>query len=133
MAKVNEKVKEQEILDMMKRNGYSREEAEEIWNWDNSDEETEETKKASEEWKKMSRTAHDARTIKPNGEKRKAPTRAENPTKQNIINALFEALEFLDGASEIEITNKEKYIHFSMNGNKYEINLIQKRPPKVGK
>lgn len=133
MAKrVNEQERENEILDMMKRNGYTREEAEELWAWDNSDEETEETAEAAKNWKAMSRTGHDSRTIKNPGEtKEKKPrVRTPNETKRLIIENLKESIEFLEGATNIEVTNIEKYITFEMNGEKYEINLIQKRKPK---
>lgn len=132
MARINENQREQEILDMMKRNGYSRKEAEEIWEWDNSDEETEETAEAAKNWKAMSRTAHDSRTIKSPGEtkEKRQRVRTPNETKRTIIDSIKECLEFLEGAENIIVTNIEKYISFEMNGEKYEVNLIQKRKPK---
>lgn len=133
MAKaINQSQREAEILDMMSRNGYTREEAEELWDWDNSDEETEETAEAAKNWKAMSRTAHDARTVKTPGQKKEKKPRERTPnmTKRDIIDCLKEAVEFLEGASNVVITNIEKYITFDMNGEKYEINLIQKRKPK---
>ena len=75
---------------------------------------------------------------------RKAPTvykldntegkrsRKENPTKGSII---AELAKFLIEASEnacenVEITNKERQIAFSISGNQYELTLVQKRKPK---
>lgn len=131
--KINENQHEAEILDMMSRNGYTRQEAEELWEWDNSDSETEETAEAAKNWKAMSRTAHGARTIKLPGEKteKQKRERKPNPTKRDIIDALKESIEFLEGTSNVEVTNIEKYITFEMGGEKYEINLIQKRKPKT--
>lgn len=75
---------------------------------------------------------------------RKAPTvykldnaegkrsRKENPTKASII---AEIAKFLTETSEnacenVEITNKERQIAFSISGNRYELTLVQKRKPK---
>ena len=75
---------------------------------------------------------------------RKAPTvykldnadgkrsRKENPTKAGII---AEIAKFLEENSEnacenVEITNKERQIAFSISGNRYELTLVQKRKPK---
>lgn len=71
---------------------------------------------------------------------RKAPTvydfskreRKANPTKSGIIS---EIAEFLTEKSEfqtenIEITNKERQISFSIADEKFELTLVQKRKPK---
>lgn len=75
---------------------------------------------------------------------RKAPTvykldnengkrsRKENPTKAAII---AEIAKFLTETSEnavenLEITNKERQITFSIADNQYELTLVQKRKPK---
>lgn len=76
---------------------------------------------------------------------RKAPTvykldneggkrsRKENPTKAGII---AELAKFLEEQSEnacvnIEITNKERQIAFTIGENNYELTLVQKRKPKA--
>lgn len=76
---------------------------------------------------------------------RKAPTvykldneggkrsRKENPTKAGII---AELAKFLEEQSEnacinIEITNKERQIAFTIGENNYELTLVQKRKPKT--
>lgn len=71
---------------------------------------------------------------------RKAPTvynftqrkRKENPTKASIIAELADFLkEHSENACEnVEVTNKERQIAFSIGDNKYELTLVQKRAPK---
>ena len=58
--------------------------------------------------------------------------RKENPTKGAIIAELAKFLtENSENACEnVEITNKERQIAFSISGNNYELTLVQKRPPK---
>jgi single-stranded DNA-specific DHH superfamily exonuclease len=58
--------------------------------------------------------------------------RAENPTKSGIISEIAEYLkENCSFACEnVEITNKERQIAFSVGENKYEFTLVQKRTPK---
>ena len=59
--------------------------------------------------------------------------RKENPTKVLIIAELFkffsENAEI--SAENLEILNKERQISFSINSEKYELTLIQKRKPKA--
>lgn len=74
--------------------------------------------------------------------KRKAPTvynfdtsnkkRKENPTKSGIIS---EIAKFLQEQSEnacenVNITNPERQIAFTIGENSYELTLVQKRKPK---
>ena len=58
--------------------------------------------------------------------------RKENPTKAGIIAELAEFLkENSENACEnVEITNKERMIKFSVSGQIYELTLVQKRAPK---
>lgn len=58
--------------------------------------------------------------------------RKENPTKAGII---AEIAKFLQETSEnavknLEITNKERQIRFTIGENTYELTLVQKRKPK---
>lgn len=58
--------------------------------------------------------------------------RKENPTKQGVITELA---EFLQNQSEnavkdLEITNKERQIAFSIGSNRFELTLVQKRASK---
>lgn len=129
--KIDESKREKEILDMMSRNGYTREEAEDIWLWDNDETiETEETAEAAKNWKAISRTAHDSRTIKNPGEKKEKQKRERTPNdiKRDLINAFKECLEFFDGVTNIEVTNVEKYITFVGPDKKhYTLNLVWNR------
>lgn len=58
--------------------------------------------------------------------------RKANPTKQNIIAELAKFLmEQSENACEnVEITNKERQIAFTIGENNYELTLVQKRKPK---
>ena len=62
----------------------------------------------------------------------KPRARKENPTKASLIEELFKFLtENSENACEnVEITNKEQKIFFSIGENNYEITLTQKRKPK---
>lgn len=59
--------------------------------------------------------------------------RKENPTKTLIIAELFkffsENAEI--SAENLKILNKERQISFSINSEKYELTLVQKRNPKA--
>ena len=59
--------------------------------------------------------------------------RKENPTKALIIAELFKFLgENAEiSAENLEILNKERQISFSINSEKYELTLVQKRKPKA--
>ena len=58
--------------------------------------------------------------------------RKENPTKGNFIALLATILvknpDF--GAENVEITNKERQITFTIGDNSFELTLVQKRKPK---
>ena len=58
--------------------------------------------------------------------------RKENPTKADIISAIFEYLPHLESVlcENVEILNKERQISFTVGENKYELTLTQKRKPK---
>lgn len=53
--------------------------------------------------------------------------RKENPTKALIIAEIFNKLTEIEGISQLKVENKEKLVTFSLNGNEYKIDLIQKR------
>ena len=69
---------------------------------------------------------------------RKTPTKAEpkkrkeNPTKSAIITeiAKFLAENSENACENVEITNAERQIAFSIGENSYEFTLVQKRKPK---
>ena len=58
--------------------------------------------------------------------------RKENPTKQGIITELAEFLQNQseNAVADLEITNKERQIAFSIGSNRFELTLVQKRAPK---
>lgn len=74
---------------------------------------------------------------------RKAPTvynfdttnrkRKENPTKAGIIAELAKFLEERseNACKDVNITNKERQIAFTVGDNAYELTLVQKRKPKA--
>lgn len=69
---------------------------------------------------------------------RKTPTvynfnkreRKQNPTKAGIISYLAESLAEFEGISNLNITNKERLITFSFNGENFDLTLVQKRKKK---
>ena len=85
---------------------------------------TEKTKKTEEKSKKNSPTAYNFDTS--------TKKRKENPTKANIIALLATILTENDdfSAENVEITNKERQIAFSVGENAFELTLVQKRKPK---
>lgn len=58
--------------------------------------------------------------------------RKENPTKAEIIATVAKFLEEQGeiAVENLEITNKERQIAFSVGENKFEFTLVQKRAPK---
>ena len=54
----------------------------------------------------------------------------ENPTKEMIIAEINKCIAALDGATNVVIENKGKLITFDMAGERFKIDLIQKRKPK---
>ena len=87
----------------------------------NSDEKK---KKTAENGEKKGKTAYN---LDATGKKKK-----ENPTKANII-ALLATILTENGdfsAENVEITNKERQIAFTVGENAFELTLVQKRKPK---
>ena len=130
----------------MRKLGYSEEQIQqmladdkridrgEIFDWDLSPEEhkkamkyansDEKKKKTPEKTAKKGGTAYNFDTT---GKKRK-----ENPTKANII-ALLATILTENGdfcAENVQITNKERQIAFTVGENAFELTLVQKRKPK---
>ena len=58
--------------------------------------------------------------------------RKANPTKAGIIAELADFLihESANSCSEVDITNKERQIAFTVGDQKYELTLVAKRAPK---
>lgn len=55
----------------------------------------------------------------------------ENPTKELIIAKITEMLGTLQGVDNILVENKAKLVTFSLNGEDFKVDLVQKRKPKV--
>ena len=55
----------------------------------------------------------------------------ENPTKALIIAKIFNKLAEIEGISQLKVENKEKLVTFSLNGNEYKLDLVQKRAKKA--
>lgn len=121
--------KEQTILNHMKTLEISREEAEQLFEDDAEDFIGEHGEEMTKNAKEVMRTIHGAEGDKKKFPKKGEPrVRAENPTKREIIVKLFQLIS--EFGESPEITNPEKYIVFQMDGETYEVNLIQKRKPK---
>lgn len=132
MAKII--LNEKNIADYMKRNKCSREEAIELINYDNAveggeDTEYDLTEEQTANVKEMMRKTDHAKQGK--GVKRE---RKPNELKEAIIAELAEFLaEDAQGQlyEEVEVTNKSRMIAFAVNGKRFELTLIEKRPPKA--
>ena len=83
---------------------------------------TAEQKKAE---KKMRSTGTKAPTVYQFSKRERKP----NIPKAEIISKVYEFISE-SIADEVEITNKERQIAFTLDGEKYEFTLVQKRKPK---
>lgn len=91
-----------------------------------NDEQKELTEKAKEH-KELVGAKKAARTTKKTQKERVVK---ENPTKELVITKLFEAVSAIDGATDVVVENKAKLITFSLNGEQFKIDLVQKRKAK---
>ena len=99
----------------------SPEEHKKAMKYTNSDEKK---KKTADSGEKKGKTTYN---LDATGKKKK-----ENPTKANII-ALLATILTENGdfcAENVEITNKERQIAFTVGENAFELTLVQKRKPK---
>ena len=120
--------KESEIIRIMKGLKCSREEAEEVWADDNSDEMT-------EEQAELERKAKENGTEKHRGEstKERKPTKRERKVDIEKGNILKSVAELLNGnGAECEPMTNEVDLHFTLNGNRYSIKLTKHREKKGG-
>ena len=130
--KVNNKVvkiPQNEIDNLMKTLELTEQEATQTWLDDNdytTNEVVEElTKKAKEN---KTTLINKARANVEN--KKTTRERKENPTKALIIAEIFNKLAEIEGISQLKVENKEKLVTFSLNGNEYKLDLVQKRAKK---
>lgn len=125
---------EKTIAQYMKVNKCDREEAIDLIKYDIAVEEGEETeydltKEQAEVVKTMMRKTDHA---KQDGKVKRE--RKPNELKEAIIAELAEFLrEDAQGQvyEEVEITNKSRMIAFEANGKRFELTLVEKRPPKT--
>lgn len=106
----------------------TREEAIQIWLEDNgyaiNEEQEALCRKAKDN--RITATIHDAKDI--DTPKKREVTRKENPTKERIIAEMATLLQGL--AEDVTIENAAKIITFTLDGNSYKLDLIQRRAKK---
>ena len=118
--------KENEILHMMKTLDISREEAEQLWEDDNNDYESDEMKEMAEKAKKNGLLKVGARQAGPAIEK-KPRERKPNEDKRFLIDCLSDSVKDFDNYS---VVNPERQIDFWLNGVHYSVTLTAHRAPK---
>ena len=72
-----------------------------------------------------------AKTKKPKKKTQKERVQKENPTKELIIQTIYNALQQIDNISSVNIENKAKLITFELNNEQFKVDLVQKRKPKA--
>jgi len=72
-----------------------------------------------------------AKTEKPVKKTPKERVQKENPTKELIIQTIYNALQQIDNVSSVNVENKAKLITFELNNEQFKVDLIQKRKPKA--
>ena len=130
--KVNNKVvkiPQKEIDNLMKTLELTKQEAIETWLDDNDYTTNEQVEELTKKAKANGTTKIGARVNVEN--KKVERERKANPTKALIIEELTEKLKQIDGISQLKVENKEKLITFSLNGNDYKLDLVQKRAKKA--
>jgi len=72
-----------------------------------------------------------AKTEKPVKKTPKERVQKENPTKELIIQTIYNALQQIDNVSSVNVENKAKLITFELNNEQFKVDLVQKRKPKA--
>ena len=130
--KVNNKVvkiPQKEIDNLMKTLELTEQEAIETWLDDNDYTTNKQVEELTKKAKANGTTKIGARVNVEN--KKVERERKANPTKALIIEELTEKLKQIDGISQLKVEKKEKLITFSLNGNDYKLDLVQKRAKKA--
>ena len=130
--KVNNKVvkiPQKEIDNLMKTLELTEQEAIETWLDDNDYTTNKQVEELTKKAKANGTTKIGARVNVEN--KKVERERKANPTKALIIEELTKKLKQIDGISQLKVENKEKLITFSLNGNDYKLDLVQKRAKKA--
>lgn len=120
-----------EIKNNMRILGLTEAEAIQMWLEDNGYEVNEEQnaleKKAKDN--RITATIHQAKAEYVKKTQRERVAKEDKP-KEDLIKAIAELLEGMEGITEVNITNKAKYVAFKMGDDAYEVNLIRKRAKK---
>lgn len=130
--KVNNKVvkiPQKEIDNLMKTLELTEQEAIETWLDDNDYTTNEQVEELTKKAKANGTTKIGARINIEN--KKVERERKVNPTKALIIDQLWQKLAEIEHISNLKVENKEKLITFSLNGNDYKLDLVQKRAKKA--
>ena len=130
--KVNNKVvkiPQKEIDNLMKTLELTEQEAIETWLDDNDYTTNKQVEELTKKAKANGTTKIGARVNLEN--KKVERERKENPTKALIIDQLWQKLAEIEHISNLKVENKEKLITFSLNGNDYKLDLVQKRAKKA--
>lgn len=122
-------ISDNEIKVLMKTLDLTEQEAIKTWLDDNDYTTNEQVEELTKKAKANGTTKIGARVNVEN--KKVERERKANPTKALIIEELTEKLKQIDGISQLKVENKEKLITFSLNGNDYKLDLVQKRAKKA--
>ena len=134
MPKISEKEYQAKISNLMKKLDCTAEEAKEIImdDYDIDHDVQKDFDLSAEKLKEANKYTKTGTRKAPTAYKFEKRQRKENPTKRSIVAELATFLrENSENACEdVEITNIERMIAFRVGENRYELTLIQKRPPK---
>ena len=125
----NVNVPDKELDNLMKTLELTEQEAIETWLDDNDYTTNEQVEELTKKAKANGTTKIGARVNVEN--KKVERERKENPTKALIIDQLWQKLAEIEHISNLKVENKEKLITFSLNGNDYKLDLVQKRAKKA--
>lgn len=122
--------KEQEVLHLMKSLDLSQEEAEQLWEDDHNDYESDEMKEMAANAKKNGLLKTGARQVVDPSGKKKVRERKPNEDKRFLVDCLRDTLQEFEGC---EVVNPERQVDFHLNGVHYSVTLTAHRPPKAKK
>lgn len=130
MAKVD---REQQLALFMQKLDISREEAEQLFEYDRAVDKGEKTEHDLTPEQEKAARKYTRADRKPPAYKFTTRERKPNATKGAIIAALATFLAETEAfsAENIEIVNKERQIRFQSAGETFELTLVQKRKPKT--
>ena len=134
MPKISEKEYQAKISNLMKKLDCTAEEAKEIImdDYDIDHDVKKDFDLSAEKLKEANKYTKTGTRKAPTAYKFEKRQRKENPTKRSIVAELATFLRenSANACEDVEITNIERMIAFRVGENRYELTLIQKRPPK---